>query len=352
MDKVGIGIIGTGGIANAHAEAVLSLEEAELVAACDIVPEKARAFAERYHIADVYTDARAFFKNPRLQAALVCTPHRAHCPLAMQAAQAGIHVMVEKPLTVDLREADQAIEAAVVAGIKFGVIFQRRFWPAAQRAHKAIADGKLGEVILGDCIVKWWREKSYYDLDSWRGTWAGEGGAVLVNQSVHAIDMYQWLMGPVDTVYGLWANLSHPYIEAEDAAVAALRFKNGALGIIEVTVCTKPQLGSRIQIHGKNGAGIGILEHPEGRAGVNDLWTIPGEEEENVRILAEQNAAADKPRAERGLSFHALQIQDFVHAIQEGREPAVTAEEGRKAVEIIQAIYQSNRTGKPVQLPL
>ena len=362
MHRVGIGIIGCGGIANMHAAAVVGLEEARLVAVCDTVEARAQAFAEQYHVPKAYIDSRQMLADPEVEAALVCTPHPSHCPLAIQAAEAGKHVMVEKPLSVDLRQADEAIAAARKAGIRFGVIFQRRFWPAAQRARKAIDEGKLGKIILGDCIVKWWRPKSYYDRDAWRGTWAAEGGGVMVNQAVHAIDMYQWLMGPVDTVYGLWGNLSHPYVEVEDTAVAALRFKNGALGVIETTVSTNPQLGSRIAIHGENGASIGILEHPEGRVGVNDIWTIPGEEEEAASILAEEQASGDfmfRPRAatgspssERRPTYHGLQIRDFVQAILEDREPAVTAEEGRKAVEIITAIYQSGRTGQPVRLPL
>jgi len=367
MREVGIGIIGCGGIANTHAAAVVRLarlKEAELMAVCDTVPERAEAFARQYGATSVYTDSRELLRDPRVEAVLVCTPHPSHCPLAIQAAEARKHVMVEKPLSVDLRLADDAIAAAKRAGIKFGCIFQRRFWPAAQRARRAIDDGKLGRIILGDCIVKWWRPKSYYDRDAWRGTWSAEGGGVMVNQAVHAIDMYQWLMGPVDTVYGLWGNLSHPYIEVEDTALGALRFRNGAIGVIFTTVSTNPQLGSRITVTGENGATIGVLEHPEGRAGINDVWTIPGEEEEAARRLAEEQAHPDfmfRPRnlppderllAERPLTYHGLQIQDFVRAVAEDRQPAVTAEEGRKAVEIIMAIYESGRTGQPVRLPL
>jgi len=166
VSKIGVGIVGTGGIAHMHAAAVASLAEGELVAVCDIVEEKAQAFAQEFGVSKVYSDSRAFFADPQVEAALVCTPHPSHCPLAIQAAEAGVHVMVEKPLSVDLREADRAIEVAQKAGIKFGVIFQRRFWPAAQRARKAINDGKLGKIILGDCVVKWWRDRAYYARDA------------------------------------------------------------------------------------------------------------------------------------------------------------------------------------------
>jgi UDP-N-acetyl-2-amino-2-deoxyglucuronate dehydrogenase len=363
MRKVGIGIIGTGGIANMHAGAVKEIAEADIVAVCDIDEARAAAFAQRHGVSRVYGDSRELLGDPNVEAVLVCTPHPSHCPLAIQAAEAGKHVMVEKPLSVDLQEADRAIAAAKRANVKFGVIFQRRFWPAAQRARAAIDSGKLGRVILGDCVVKWWRDKAYYDRDAWRGTWAAEGGGVMVNQAVHAIDMFQWLMGPIDTVYGLWGNQSHPFIEVEDTAVAAIRLKNGALGVIETTVSTKPQLGSRISIHGENGASLSVLEDPEGYVGVNDVWQIPGEEEEAARLLAQERAGADfmyrtttdpdgSRRSEHRGLYHGLQIRDFVRAIREDREPAVTAEEGRKAVEIILAIYESGRTGQPVKLPL
>ena len=363
MRKVGIGIIGCGGIANMHAGAVAELaDEVDFVAVCDTVEARARTMAAKYNVPGVYTDSRAMLRDPRLEAVLVCTPHPSHCPLAMQAAEAGRHVMTEKPLSVDLKQADLAIEAAKKAGIKFGVIFQRRFWPGAQRARKAIDDGKLGKVIVGDCQVKWWRDKAYYDRDAWRGTWNAEGGGVMVNQAVHAIDMYQWLMGPIDTIYGQWGNLSHPYIEVEDTAVAAIRFKNGALGTILTTVSSKPQLGSRIAITGENGNTISVLEHPEGRYGLNEIWEIPGETEAATKLFAEEQAKAEfmfqsrtdeagNRVSERNVTCHKLQIQDFVHAIRENREPAVSAEEGRKAIEIIMAIYQSGRTGQPIKFP-
>jgi UDP-N-acetyl-2-amino-2-deoxyglucuronate dehydrogenase len=343
---LGIGIIGTGTIAPTHAQAVDSIPEAELVAACDIVESRVVDFADRFGVR-ACTSAAEILADPKVQAVLVCTPPDSHCPLAEQAAAAGVHVMVEKPLTMDLQQADAAIKAAEQAGIKFGVIFQRRFWDAAQRARQAIDDGKIGKVILGDCAVKWWRPKEYYDAEPWRGTWDREGGAVLVNQAIHAIDMYQWLMGPIDTVYGLWGNLSHPYIEAEDVGVAALRFKNGALGTIEATVSVNPQLGSKIAIHGSNGATLGILEHPEGSLAINDVWTIPGEEKEADKLREE----ASRSEHDWG-SYHTQQIRDFVLAITEDREPAVTAKEGRKSIEIVKAIYESARIGRPVSLPL
>jgi len=344
-----------------HAPAIANLSGAEFVAVCDGVEERARTVAAQFGVPRVYTDTAKLFADPRVEAVIVATPHPSHCPLAMQAAAARKHVIVEKPLSVDLKQADAAIEAGLKAGIKFGVIFQRRFWPSAQRAKRAVSEGKLGQVILGDVVVKWWRAKGYYDRDAWRGTWAAEGGGVMVNQAVHAIDMYQWLMGPVDTIFGMWGNLSHPYIEVEDVAMATMRFRNGALGVLSTTVSTNPQLGSKITVTGENGGTISVLEHPEGRVGVNDIWTVPGDLEEGARVYSEQQKADEwmfRPQGavgtsptEHWITYHELQLQDFVDAIREDREPAVTAEEGRKAVEIIMAIYESGRTGQPIRFP-
>jgi predicted dehydrogenase len=230
----------------------------------------------------------------------------------------------------------------------------RRFWPGAQRARKAIDDGMLGRLILGDCILKWWRPESYYRSAPWRGTWKGENGAALVNQAIHAIDMFLWLMAPagqLESVYGKWANLTHPYIEAEDNAVAALRWANGALGVLSVSISTQPQLGARIAVSGENGATISVLEHPEGRFGLNDTWTIPGETEEMARLYDQEREDARQHFRPFPIC-HQWQLQDFLAAIREGRDPAVTGEEGRRSIELIAALRRSSETGCEVRLPL
>lgn len=344
-DTFGIGIIGTGGVALHHYAATNSLENVEVVAACDIDRIRLEAFTKEHPVANAYTDVDELLKDPAVRAVLICTPPQSHCPLAEKAAAAGVHVMVEKPLTLDLKQADHSIRVCKEAGIKYAMISQRRFYDAAQRVRKAIDDGKLGKVVLGDCVVKWYRKKEYYLKEPWRGTWDKEGGAVLINQAMHAIDLYQWFMGPVDTVYGLYDNYRHQYIEAEDTAVAALRFKNGAMGMILATLVTSPTFGAKITIHGDNGASVSFSETPEGAIGKNEIWTIPGEEEEAAKF---QNSGPD--RAWPG--YHALQIREFVDAILEDREPYVTAEEGLKPLEIVKAIYESNRIGTPVKLPL
>jgi UDP-N-acetyl-2-amino-2-deoxyglucuronate dehydrogenase len=342
VTAIGMAIIGTGGIARTHARALRALPEARLVAVCDLLPERAEAFAAEWEIPRVYPSAAALLQDGEVEAVCICTPHPQHAPLVIQAAEQGKHAICEKPIAADLAAADAAIAAAERAGTRFGVIFQRRFWPAARRLRQALDDGRLGRPILGDCLVKWWRPPSYYQSAPWRGTWELEGGGVLLNQAVHAIDMFQWYMGPVETVYGLWGTLAHPGLEVEDTAVAALRFRGGALGVISASVSQNPTLFSRVTIHGDNGATASVTEAPEGALGVNDLWTLPGDEAAKER-WPEEDRAARHPHGE-----HAAQLADFLAALREERDPAVTGREGRKSLAIIQAIYASGRTGQPV----
>jgi predicted dehydrogenase len=342
MRTLGTGLIGCGKIAEIHAQALSSLPESRFLAVCDLDESRARAFARLHHVPYAHGDVRELLRTPGLDAVLVCTPHPQHAPCVLAAAEAGKHALCEKPLAADLAEAAAMIEATRRAGVTFGVIFQRRFWPAAQRLHAAIEAGKLGRLILGDCVVKWWRSVDYYRLDPWRGKWASEGGGVLVNQAIHAIDQFLWYMGEVEGVHAFCGTQAHPEIEVEDTAVAALRFRNGALGTLTCSVCQNPTLYSRISVHGDNGVSASLLEQPEGAVGVNDIWTIPGEESQ----------ALDWQQAERGLSgfptYHHLQIQEFLQAASEGRDPAVTGEAAYRSVSLVMAIYESARTGKPV----
>ena len=344
--KVRTGIIGCGNIARTHAHALATLEESEFTAVCDAERARAQTVADAHRVPHVFTNPREMLQSGLIEAVTICVPHPLHAEMGIMAAQAGVHAIVEKPLTVSLREADAMIAAHRRAGTNLACIFQRRFWPAAQRLRRAIDEGKLGDhLVMGDCIVKWWRSAAYYQADPWRGRWDTEGGGVLVNQAVHAIDMYQWYMGPVDTIYAQMGTFTHE-IEVEDNAVATLRFTSGALGVIQASVSHSPTLWSRITVLGANGAAASVLEQPEGNMARNDIWTIPGEEHLPEQWWAQEQDTRSFP------THHVLQIQDFLRAIVEDREPAVTGAEGRKAVEIILAIYQSARTGEPVRLPL
>ncbi len=346
-ERVRIALVGCGKIAALHALALDTLPQADFVACCDGNRDRAQAMADQYQVPHVFTDANELFHAGLVDAALVCTPHPAHEPVVVAAAEAGIHVMCEKPIATTLGEADRMIAATERAGVTFGVIFQRRFWPAARRIRSAIDAGKLGKLTLGDCTVRLWRGPEYFARDPWRGKWATEGGGILMNQAVHSIDHFQWFMGRATEVMGRIATLRHSsYIDVEDTAVATVVFANGALGSIQASSTFQPAFGFRVTVHGDSGGAVGVWERHEGELGINDIWSISGEEAMLEGWLAADDGVPGFPQ------FHLLQIDDFLNAIIEDRPPAVTGAEARKSLEIILAIYESSRTGLPVTLPM
>jgi UDP-N-acetyl-2-amino-2-deoxyglucuronate dehydrogenase len=295
-----------------------------------------------------------------VQAVLICTPHPAHAEPAIQAAEAGVHALVEKPMAATLRDCDAMLSSARTNGVKLGVVSQRRLYEPVLRMKAAVDTGRIGSPILGVFTMYSWRDRAYYASDPWRGKWATEGGGVLVNQSPHHLDLLQWFMGPIDEICGYWGNLSHPEIEVDDTAVAIIRFKSGGLGSIVTSVSQKPGLFTTLHIHGSNGASVGV-ETDRGAtfiAGVsevaeppfNDLWTIPGEEHLLAKFQAEDRARFQQINPTT--HYHALQIQDFLHAIIEKRDPMVTGEDGRTVVAMFTAIYRSQRERTPIPFPL
>jgi predicted dehydrogenase len=296
----------------------------------------------------------------RIDLLIVCTPHPAHVEPAVAAASRGVHVLVEKPLASSLADCDAMINAARASGAKLGVVSQRRFYEPVVRVRQAIDAGKIGRPVLASTVMYGWRDEAYYRSDPWRGQWLAEGGGVLVNQAPHQLDLFQWLMGPIDELFGYWGNLNHPTIEVEDTAVAVVRFKNGGMGTIMVSNSQKPGIYAKVHIHGDSGATVGV--QPEGGAmfiagmtsilepPLNDLWTVPGEES----LLAGWQQADREAFAQVDPTTHyiGLQLHDFVRAIIEDRAPAVTGDDGRVTVELFTAIYRSQRDGRPVKFPV
>ena len=359
MNKVRTGLVGYGKVAHTHAEALQALPESELVAVCGRNIERVGAFAKQYDI-EPYTDLRAMIAGEGVEAIIVCTPHPAHADPVTVATEAGVHALVEKPLASSLKDCDAMIAAARSGDVKLGMISQRRLYEPVQRVKAAIDTGKIGAPILGTVVMLGWRDEAYYRSDPWRGKWDAEGGGVLVNQAPHQLDLLQWFMGPIDELFGYWDNLNHPYIEVEDTAVAVLRFKNGGIGSILVSNSQKPGIYGKVHIHGANGASVGVqtdggamfiagmtsvLEPP-----INDLWTVPGEEHLLEQWQAEDRATFEAIDATK--HYHFVQVQDCMRAIREDRDPMVTGEQGRKAVELFTAIYRSQRDRRPVKFPL
>jgi predicted dehydrogenase len=360
MNRVRTAIVGCGKVGQIHAQALASLAESDFVAACDVDLQRAVAFASRYGV-HPYDDVSPMLEESDVQALLIGTPHPLHVQPAIRAAEAGVHVLVEKPLAASLLDCDAILAASRQHAIKLGVISQRRWYEPVVRMKDAIVAGKIGRPVLGVFTMYSWREPSYYLSDPWRGRWNTEGGGVLVNQSPHLLDLLQWLMDDeVTEVSGYWANLNHPSVEVEDNAVAILRFGNGGLGSIVASLSQKPGIYTKVHIHGSNGATVGV-ETDRGATfiagmsaisepALNDLWTIPGEEANLARFQADDRARFHE--LDPVNHYHALQIQDFLCAIIEDRPPLVTGDDGRRVVALFQAIYESNREGRSIKLPV
>lgn len=332
-------LIGCGVISPVHARSISEIPGARLAAVCDIVEDKARRLAAVYP-ADVYPDYRALLAREDIDVIDVLTPSGLHAEIGVAAARAGKHVIVEKSMDITREKADALIAACRKAGVKLGCIFQHRFDRAALELKRTIDDGELGCLNFGGAYTQWYRSPKYYGGDSWRGTWALDGGGALINQSIHYIDLLQYFMGPVSEVHAYCARRVHD-IEAEDTAVAVLRFASGALGVIEGMTSAYPGFQSRLEIFGSAG-GVVIEDDVivNRNLGGQDIISEPE---------AGRSIAGTSSKDIWHLS-HKRQIEDMIDAINEDRDPLVGGVEGRKALEIVLAIYESNRTGKPVSL--
>jgi predicted dehydrogenase len=358
-NKVRTAIVGCGKVGHLHAAALKTLPASEFVAVCESNLERGKAFAEKYGV-KAYATIDDLIAAGTAEMITVATPHPAHAEAATKAARAGLHVLVEKPLAASLADCDAILAAARAGGGALGMICQRRFFEPCQRIRHAIDEGKLGRPILGTVTMLGWRDAAYYRSDPWRGTWQGEGGGVLVNQAPHQLDLLLWYMGEIDEIFGYWANLNHPMIEVEDTAVTVIRFKSGALGNIIVSNSQNPALYGKVTVHGSNGASVGvqtdggamfiagmssITEPP-----LNDLWTVPGEENRLAQWRQEDTAHFNSINAVE--HYHHLQINDFLQAILDKRPPLITGEQGRRTVELFTAIYRATRDRCAIRFPL
>lgn len=354
-----IAILGCGKVAHLHAKAIANLPHAKLVGVWSRSEKTAEGFANQYRV-PFFRKIDKLVQQEKVDLVIVCTPHPFHLNPVVDAANAGANVLVEKPLASTLEDADKIIAACKHAGVKLGVVSQRRWYEPVKRVKEAIVDGKIGKPVFGTINMLGWRDKNYYDADEWRGTWKMEGGGVLVNQAPHQLDILLWYMGEIDEVYGHWQNLNHPYIEVEDTALAIVKFKNGGIGNIVVSNSEKPGIYGKVHVHGENGASLGVqtdggamfiagmtnvLEPP-----VNDLWSVPGEE----RMLAKwvEADSAHFNTIDPMVYYMERQIEDYLQALTNNTEPLVTGEEGRRTVELFTAIYRSTRDNKPIKFPL
>lgn len=342
--SVGIGILGCGVIGETHMSAIKKVKGGCLVAVCDADPDKAKKTGEGNQV-DYYTNLKDMLKRNDLHLVCLCTPSSMHPEQAIQAAEKGKHVLTEKPMATTLRMADKMIETCHKRKVKLGVVYQRRLEGTCLSIKKALEKKVLGKMILGDCYLKYYRSPEYYKSASWRGTWRYDGGGCLMNQGIHMIDILQWFMGPVDTIYGHTETLRHK-IEVEDTAVATLKFKNGALGMIEGTTSIYTPIQQRLELHGEKGSIL--IEGDKIKR-----WVLLGEDGKETEMPLPKIEQEEILSTDQAFLFgHYRIIQEMINSIKEDKEPPVSGEEGRKALEIILAIYRSGKTGKPVRLPL
>ncbi|MBV9864845.1 MAG: Gfo/Idh/MocA family oxidoreductase [Abitibacteriaceae bacterium] len=366
--EIGFAIVGCGVIGPWHAGAIARVAGARLVACADNNKERAQELARGYGdllkklditkeggnvVPAVYTNYKTMLKRDDIDVICVCVPSGDHAKVGIEAAQAGKHVISEKPLDVTLAKMDAFIQATQNNHVQLAAIFQRRFDPNAMRIKQAIEAGKFGKILQADCTVKWYRAQKYYDSGEWRGTWELDGGGCLMNQGVHGVDLLQWFAGPIAWVQSWCATTARQRIQVETQAIAIVGFKSGAHGVIQGSTVCWPGEPVINQVFGTKGT-----------ASLQDSrltsWKFMKETAADKNMLNEANnpmtrASGTDPLAALGQpgDTHYPQIKDMVEAVRTGRAPACTGQDARHAVEVILAIYESaRRGGERIKLPL
>lgn len=352
-------IVGCGEIATTHARALSRLgTRAALKTCCDVEPERAEQFGERFGVR--VSEFEDILSDPGIDAVVVCTPSGRHAEVGVSALLAGKHVIVEKPMDVTVEACDSLLVAQRASRRTLGVVCQRRFDPAAVHVKQAVETGALGRLIAAECRVVWYRTQQYYDSGDWRGTWKGDGGGCLMNQGLHSVDLLRWICGQPRTVYARAATIGHERIEVEDVICATLSFESGGIGTILVTTAAYPGLPARIAFHGTRGSAVlegdalGLFapvgspaqahEPPKGHA---MLIATGGTK---AATEAARNATGAEPAKDDWTEGHVRQLRDFVDAVERGASPLVDGVQGRRAVELVTAIYRSARLDEVVTL--
>lgn len=345
MAEYGFGLVGCGAISGVHFKALEMVERARLVATCDIVEERARKAAEDYGAEAYYTDFNDLLARDDIDVVHVTTPSGHHHVVSIAASEAGKHSFVTKPIDITLPNIDAMIEAAEANGVKLAAAHQFRAYDSHLQLKRAIDEGRLGEIHYANAFVPWWRGQDYYS-DRWQGTWEHDGGGALMNQAVHRVDLIVWLIGNVAEVCGYAATRAHE-METEDIATAALLFESGAHGVIQGTTLTYKGMDTRLEVHGSRG---NVVLESE----TITHWDIEGEESLAEQRDSDEETSAADPTAglSDGVAAHAVQVDALLDWIEGTGEPFVSGPDARRAVEVILAIYASQRTGEKVALPL
>ncbi len=345
VEKIGFGIIGLGSISKTHAFALQNQSDCYLVGGYHRDPIKADRWADD-HDCRAYYSLEEMLSDPEIKAVSITTPSGYHLDPALAAIRAGKHVLIEKPMEITEERIAQLIKEAEAHHVRLGGVFQSRFQDAPLLLKKAIDEGRFGTITLADAQFKWFRTQEYYDSGAWRGTWAVDGGGVLMNQGIHAIDLLLFLVGDPVEVSGFTATLAHDRIEVEDAAAAALRFKNGALGIIEGTTGSYPGSLKRLEICGSKGQAV--LEEDS-----ITKWEFAEERPEDADIRTRFSGStspggASDPKAISTIG-HIRAFADFARSVINETKPSISGEEAMRAVHLIRCIYKSAKTGTAVK---
>ncbi|MFI6833669.1 Gfo/Idh/MocA family protein [Kribbella sp. NPDC050241] len=337
-------VVGAGVIGETHARLITSLPEgSELVAVVDVEADRAIALSGKYG-GEPMTDLKQACARPDIDAVSICLPSGYHADAAITALEAGKHVIVEKPIDVTLAAADRLIDAEQQTGLTVAVISQRRFQHAPAFMHQAVADGRLGRITTGIAESAFWRSQEYYDSGGWRGTVALDGGGALMNQGIHVVDLLLWMLGDPVEVQAYSDRLAHERIEVEDTVAGTVRFRSGAIGSIVATTSTYPGRPVRLSVYGDRGSAV--IEN-------DDLIVFDAADAESTaetQSVADGQPAGGASVTQSVADAHRNQYLDFIEAVRDGRPPSIGTRDARRALEVVLGIYESARTGAPVQL--
>ena len=336
-----LGLLGCGRISRNHFDAIAAAEGLTLAAVADIDPARAQRAGEEQRVPS-YASLDEMLKSQQLDIVAICTPSGLHAAHGVQAARAGKHVLTEKPMAISLVQADELIRATDEAGVHLFVVKQNRLNPPIQLLKRAIDKGRFGRIYMANVTVRWQRPQEYYDAEPWRGTWEFDGGAI-TNQASHYVDLIQWLVGPVESVIAKTATQARR-IEAEDSGIGILKFRSGALGVIEVNVLTYPKnLEGSITIMGEKGTvkiggtAVNRVEH----------WQFSDYDDDDKSI----DTANTNPSSVYGFG-HQGYYRNVVSVLRGQAKPETDGRAGRKSLELILGIYESAKTGREVPIPL
>ena len=346
MKTLKYGLIGCGRIAGNHLQAALD-NHLEVAAICDIIPAAMDAVAQHHQLTAVhkYADYREMLAKEDLDLVAITTKSSLHAATALDCIAAGVNVIIEKPMTLSLADADQIIAASQKQGVKVCSCHQNRYNKSIQKLRSVIEAGNFGRLMYANAAIRWFRDAAYYQQADWRGTWAEDGGA-LMNQCIHNIDLLRWMMGDdIQEVFAYTDQLLHPYIEAEDFGVALIKFDNGGYGLLEGTTNVYPEdFEETLAIFGTSGTArvagtsLNLIQH----------WQVQGSPDTVESLLA---AYGEHPENIYGFG-HTPLYADMIDAIQEDRAPYIDAQAGRNAIELVLAVYLSAAEHRPVTLPI